>query len=154
MLFRRHAVVILATFFSVGCFPVAPGTVGSIVGIPLAWGLSKLSWQVAAAVLLLMIFVFAWIAGQAERQLDVKDPCCIVIDEVAGMAITLLGIPFSLKTAIGGFILFRILDIAKPQPIRWVERHLSGGWGIMLDDVLAAMIANVVLRFGLSWAHA
>lgn len=80
-----------------------------------------------------------------------KDPGAIVIDEVVGMAVALLGLPLTPATIIGGFILFRLLDIIKPFPVGWLDRRLSGGTGIVADDVAAGIIANLILRVLLVW---
>jgi phosphatidylglycerophosphatase A len=87
-----------------------------------------------------------WVAKAAEEILKAQDPGCIVIDEVAGMMVTLAGLPFDVLTVLSGFVVFRILDIIKPFPIRTAERHLSGGTGVVLDDVVAGLMANVLLR--------
>ncbi len=86
------------------------------------------------------------VAGEAEKLLNTKDPGCIVIDEIAGMMVTFLGLPFDMVTALAGFLLFRVFDILKPFPIRLLERRLPGGLGVVMDDVAAGVCANVVLR--------
>jgi phosphatidylglycerophosphatase A len=87
-----------------------------------------------------------WIAHEAEKILQTKDPGCIVIDEIAGMILTLFGLPFNMMTLILGFVLFRVLDIWKPYPIRFLDKNLSGGVGIVMDDVAAGILSNLVLR--------
>jgi phosphatidylglycerophosphatase A len=87
-----------------------------------------------------------WIAGQAERMLQQKDPGVIVIDEICGLVFTLIGLPFTWVNVALGFILFRALDIAKPFPIRTLECRFKGGTGIIMDDVAAGIIANITLR--------
>jgi phosphatidylglycerophosphatase A len=95
----------------------------------------------------MLFIVFAvWIANDAEKLLKKKDPGCIVIDEIAGMAVTLFGLPFNLTTALIGFIIFRILDISKPFPIRALDKRVAGGVGIVIDDVAAGIFANLLLR--------
>lgn len=149
MLSRRHVVIFLATGGYVGRMPMAPGTFGSLIGLPVAYALSKMSWPWAAAVVILLTALAVWSAGQAARQLGVKDPGSIVIDEIVGMAVTLLGLPFNIATVVAGFALFRIFDIAKPPPVRQLDRNIGGGWGIVLDDIAAGIMANIVLRAGL-----
>ena len=95
---------------------------------------------------LLFIGLAVWVADAAEEILKAQDPGCIVIDEVAGMMMTLAGLPFDVLTVVSGFIVFRILDIVKPFPIRTAERHFSGGTGVVLDDVIAGIMGNVLLR--------
>ena len=90
--------------------------------------------------------VAVWAAHRAERVLGLKDPGCVVIDEIAGMAVTLLGLPFTAKTAAAGLLAFRLLDIFKPPPMGTVDRRLSGGVGIVMDDLVAGVGANLILR--------
>jgi phosphatidylglycerophosphatase A len=153
MLLGRHAAMFLATGFFVGRIPVAPGTLGSLIGIPVAFFLARWSWPLAAGVTIIMALAAVRIAGEAERQLEAKDPGCIVIDEIVGMCVALLAIPLTLQTGLAGFVLFRVFDIVKPPPVRWLERRLSGGWGIVMDDVAAGIMANIVLRLGLWFFH-
>ncbi|MBW1748297.1 MAG: phosphatidylglycerophosphatase A, partial [Deltaproteobacteria bacterium] len=95
---------------------------------------------------LLFIFFAIWIAREAEIILKAEDPGCIVIDEMAGMLVTLIGLPFNMIYVFSGFIIFRILDIWKPYPIRFLERKLSGGVGIVMDDIVAGILGNIILR--------
>jgi len=146
MNFREKAVMFLATGFYVGNVPLAPGTFGSLIGLPLCFLLAGI--QLPPAIILAVLFIgFAvWIAHAAEKIFKQKDPGCIVIDEVAGMVVTLIGLPFNLMTAGSGFIIFRILDILKPFPIRTLDKRLAGGIGIVADDVVAGIFANIFIR--------
>ena len=146
MNFGEKAVMFLATGFYVGNVPLAPGTLGSLIGLPLCFLLAGI--QLPPAIILAVLFIgFAvWIAHAAEKTLKKKDPGCIVIDEVAGMVVTLIGLPFNLTTAVIGFIIFRILDILKPFPIRTLDKRLPGGIGIVADDVVAGIFANIFIR--------
>ena len=87
-----------------------------------------------------------WLADASEKLIKKKDPGCIVIDEIAGMLVTLAGLPFNFFTVVVGFVLFRLLDIFKPFPIRYLERKIPGGAGIVVDDIVAGIIANITLR--------
>ena len=136
----------MATGFSVGHIPFAPGTFGSILGLPLGFILAGLALPLAIAGAGLFILGAVWIANDAEKLLKQSDPGCIVIDEIAGMAVTLIGLPVNLKIALMGFILFRILDVVKPFPIRFLDQRLKGGLGVVMDDVVAGIFANVLLR--------
>lgn len=136
----------MATGFSVGHIPFAPGTFGSILGLPLGFILAGLALPLAIAGAGLFILGAVWIANDAEKLLKQSDPGCIVIDEIAGMAVTLIGLPVNLKIALMGFILFRILDVVKPFPIRILDQRLKGGLGVVMDDVVAGIFANVLLR--------
>jgi len=146
MNFREKAAVFLATGFYVGNIPFAPGTFGSLIGLPLCFLLAGIQLSAAMIAAVLIIGLAVWIAGTAARTLERKDPGCIVIDEIAGMVVTLIGLPFNITTVVTGFILFRILDILKPFPIRVLDRRLSGGFGIVADDVVAGIFANISIR--------
>ena len=149
MIFKHHLAMMLATGGYVGRFPFAPGTVGSLVGIPIVYALSFLSWPTALIITALLTLLAVWAADSAEGQLKTKDPGCIVIDEIAGMVVTMLGLPFSVGNCVAGFFLFRIFDIIKPPPARQLERRLKGGWGVVMDDIAAGVMANIVLRIGI-----
>lgn len=86
------------------------------------------------------------IADRAEKALNKKDPGCIVVDEIAGMVVSLVGLQFTLTTAVFGFICFRILDILKPFPIRILDKQIPGGVGVVADDVVAGIFTNLLLR--------
>jgi phosphatidylglycerophosphatase A len=146
MKFKDAAVLFLATGFYTGNLPIAPGTFGTILGLPLCFVLAGLKFPLAVACTMLFIVFAVWIANDAEKLLKKKDPGCIVIDEIAGMAVTLVGLPFNLTTALIGFIIFRILDISKPFPIRALDKRVAGGVGIVIDDVAAGIFANLLLR--------
>lgn len=150
MVSQRHVIMFLATGGWVGRIPFAPGTLGSIIGLMVAFLFSLLNGLLATLAVTALIFGAVWIAHHAENQIGRKDPGCIVIDEIAGMCVTLLWIPITLSTAVGGFFLFRLFDIAKPPPIRYFDRNCGGGWGIVLDDVAAGIAAQVVLRLGIA----
>jgi phosphatidylglycerophosphatase A len=139
----------VATAGGAGYFPIAPGTAGSLVGLILFYGLYQLplAYQVAAVVLVSLAGVAA--GTRVARQSGIEDPGIVVIDEVAGMWVSLLFLPLTPVTAVAGFLLFRVLDVIKPAPARQLE-HLPGGWGIMCDDLMAGVYANVLLRIGLT----
>jgi phosphatidylglycerophosphatase A len=138
--------IFVATAGYAGYFPLAPGTVGSVVGL-LVYGV--VWWSGSRAVELgLIAALFAlgvWAGTTAERYFGGIDPGPVVIDEVVGMHMTLLWIPVSLSAAAAGFLLFRIFDVIKPFPAGRLER-LHGGLGVMADDAMAAVYANVSLR--------
>lgn len=151
----------LAYGFGAGLAPKAPGTFGTLVALPL-WLL--LAWTVSNPTLYLMIcaalFVAGcWICGESARLLGLHDAPGIVLDEIVGFLVTafpLLGLPVDLAFAIwvlAAFVLFRFFDIIKPWPIRWLDRQVHGGFGIMLDDVVAAIFAAGCL-YGLRYLTA
>ncbi len=131
-----------ATGLGVGYLPGSPGTAGSLWGLAIAWGLATAGlsgwWWVAASLPLLAAGVP--ICGRASRLLGGSDPAAVVYDEFASFPLTLWLVDVSPLSAVVGFVLFRLLDIAKPWPICQGER-LPRGWGIMADDVLAALLA-------------
>lgn len=130
-----------------GFFPIAPGTVGSAVGV-IVWGAARLGGATPvheAALVLVLLVVGALAASEAERRLGTTDPGPVVIDEVMGQCATLLAAPLTWQVALAGFLLFRVFDIVKPPPARQLERA-HGGWGIMLDDLAAGVYAALVLQ--------
>jgi phosphatidylglycerophosphatase A len=137
----------LSTVFGVGYVPVASGTFGSAAGLLLWLGLPSSSTAQITAIVALFV-VGSWSAGVAERHFNAPDPSQVVIDEVMGMIVTLLWNPVGWRGAIVGFFLFRITDVIKPYPANQVER-LSGGIGVMADDFVAAVYANLGLRAGI-----
>ena len=146
MNFTNKTAVFLATGGYVGFIPFAPGTFGSLIGLPFCFLLAGIQLSAAIIAALLFIALAIWISGVAAKTLKRKDPGCIVIDEIAGMVVTFIGLPFTLTTAVLGFILFRILDILKPFPIRTLDQRLSGGLGIVADDVVAGIFSNIIIR--------
>ncbi len=149
MISKPNAVMFLATGGYVGHAPFASGTFGSLVGLPIVYLLSKANGALALILVVALVLGAVWVAHKAESALQAKDPGCIVIDEIAGMCVTMLFIPLTLTTGIAGFFLFRLFDVIKPPPIRQVERKLHGGWGVVMDDVVAGVMANIVLRLGI-----
>ncbi|MFZ5775340.1 MAG: phosphatidylglycerophosphatase A [Thermodesulfobacteriota bacterium] len=136
----------IATGCGAGYLPKAPGTWGSLAAIPLWLLLRRLDlsgYGIAVAV----VFVLGVIsAGQAEKIMDRKDPSVVVIDEIVGMLITLAGAPATPGAILVGFLLFRFFDIAKPWPVRFFDRRINGGAGIILDDVAAGLYGLGCLR--------
>ena len=148
---RRTPAVWIATVCGTGYFPVAPGTVGSAVAVGLVAALDALpfanAWRDAllALAIALIFFIGVWAAGQSEKFFGRTDPRHVVIDEVAGQMVAFLLVPHaSWKLLLAGFGFFRLLDITKPFPAGRAER-LPGGWGIMIDDVIAGVYALGVL---------
>lgn len=134
----------IATALGAGYAPIAPGTWGSAVGL-LLWFFLPSSTPSQALAIVVVVAAGIWSASVAERHFGRTDPGEVVIDEVAGMLITLFLNPVGWVGALGGFLLFRASDIVKPFPARRLER-LHGGFGIMADDVMAGIYANLALR--------
>lgn len=136
-------VLFLAFGFGTGLAPVAPGTVGSLAGVALAWLLLDFGTWTQVGVAVLLAAAGIWICGEGARRVGVHDHGGIVWDEICGMYITLLAAPATPAGWIAAFIAFRAFDIVKPWPIRDLDHRLRGGLGIMLDDLVAALYAIV-----------
>ncbi|PIE71813.1 MAG: hypothetical protein CSA22_00990 [Deltaproteobacteria bacterium] len=146
MMNKDQVIECIATGAFSGYAPVAPGTAGSLVGIPI-WAL--FTWTLGpfyAAAVAGLIILAIWSADEMALQMDMKDPGCVVIDEIAGMVITLSGISFSVSGVVIGFLLFRVFDVFKPFPAGFLEKRFSGGTGIVLDDIAAGIMANLTLH--------
>jgi phosphatidylglycerophosphatase A len=135
--------LLIATAGGAGYSPVAPGAAGSAVTVLLLW-LVPFSRSGLALFLVAVIVVGTWAAHRAERVLGGKDPGAIVIDEVAGMTISVLAFPLTVPVLVAGFFLFRLFDVVKPPPARGSQK-LRGGVGVMIDDVIAGVYALAVL---------
>lgn len=141
----------ISTGFGAGYFPKAPGTAGAAVGIPLGLILDLLSPVESFCGLVLLTLLGFWASGVAERTLKEKDPAVVVIDEVIGMAISMWAIEPSWLSVALLFFLFRLFDIWKPFPVKNMEEVFSGGIGIVMDDVMAGIYANILWRMGSSF---
>jgi phosphatidylglycerophosphatase A len=131
----------LALGFGSGLSPKAPGTFGTLAAIPVFLVLIQFSTLVYAVATLLVCVTGIYICGKAAEDAGVHDHGAIVWDEIAGYLITMLLVPATWQTIIVGFVLFRIFDILKPWPISYIDKNVHGGFGIMLDDVVAGLLA-------------
>ncbi|GAB6066947.1 phosphatidylglycerophosphatase A [Methylothermus subterraneus] len=138
---------VLALGFGAGLSPRAPGTAGALVAVPWYWGMKSIHPSLFLAVIVLGLVVGVYICSRVNRDLGRDDHPAIVWDEMVGYWIAMIGAPLTWQHTLAGLVLFRLLDIAKPGPIAWVERKAGGGLGIMLDDVLAGALAAVILNF-------
>lgn len=144
----RTLVTFLATAAYLGYVPAIPGTAGALLGLLIAWMLAPLWIKSPAAFLMLYGVVFAGaclVAGAAEHQYGERDSSKIVIDEVLGMIAAICFNPTGWGPMLGAFALFRLFDIVKPWPASYFDR-MSGGGGVMLDDLAAGIYANLVLQ--------
>jgi phosphatidylglycerophosphatase A len=148
---RDRVVLALATGFSVGRIPLAPGTFGTLLGVPICLLLAEIGFGAAVTVIAGFAFFAVWVAGEAERLLGQKDASCIVIDETVGILVSLAGVPLTPLNAAAGFIAFRFFDIIKPFPAHWLDARAPGGWGIVLDDVVAGIYTNLILTVFLTF---
>lgn len=145
---------VIATALGAGYSPVAPGTCGTVVAVPLAWALAALPiWQFVL-VIIAVTAVAIWAADRADRAWGTHDSGRIVIDEVAGYLATMLLVDRGHWAPLAvGFVVFRALDIIKPPPVRWLDENLPGGFGVVLDDV-AAGVMGMLIMLGLDRAGA
>ena len=135
----------LAFGFGTGLAPLAPGTFGSLPGILLFWLTLDFGLYVQLAIAVVLAVFGTWLCGESARRIGVHDHGGIVWDEIAGMYITLLAAPVTLAGWALAFVAFRLFDIVKPWPIRDLDHSIHGGLGIMLDDLVAALYAALLL---------
>lgn len=143
----------IAFGFGSGLMPFAPGTWGTLAAIPVYLLLAGFSPLLYLFFTLIAFLLGVWVSNKVSAQLGVHDYSGIVWDEVVGYLITMTMVPLSLSWMLIGFLLFRLFDIWKPQPIRWVDKQVEGGLGIMLDDVIAAIPAWLIMQL-LVWSFA
>ncbi|HYA13683.1 MAG TPA: phosphatidylglycerophosphatase A [Syntrophales bacterium] len=136
---------VVATGFGSGLVPFAPGTAGTLVGILIYLALSRLSWTVYLVIIVIITFLACYVSREAERIFEEKDPPRVVIDEIIGFQWSMFLITPTVLHVFAGFILFRFFDILKIFPAGYFQRSLPGGWGIVMDDVVAGMYGNIAL---------
>ena len=149
----RKPTLWIATGFGLGYSPVMPGTAGTLLGLPLAWAMStRLDVGSFLALELVLLILGVGICKIGSEMLGKPDPSAVVFDEYVSLPLALFLIPFTWQTLLFAFVLHRVFDITKPWPVSAAER-LPHGWGIMADDVVAAILANLVLHVfvALSW---
>ncbi len=134
-----------------GLAPKAPGTFGTLAAVPLYIFSALLGVPAFWFIALVIILAGTWICGATAKHLNSHDHPAIVWDEFAGFFVTMMLVPFSWQNVIVGFVLFRIFDILKPWPIKWIDQKIHGGAGIMLDDLIAGVFASLILWGGQPW---
>lgn len=149
----KDPVLFLAFGFGSGLVKKAPGTMGTIAAIPVYYLLVQTNIWIYSVFTVISMLAGIWICGQAAEKLGEHDFGGIVWDEIAGYLVTMWVIGFSWQAVIVGFVLFRVFDIIKPWPIKLLDQHVQGGFGIMVDDVLAGVFAAIVLQLfiALEW---
>ena len=136
----------IATALGAGYSPVAPGTCGTAIAVPLAWALARAELWLFFIITVVITLVGVWAAATADRVWGTHDSGRIVIDEVAGYLVTVAVVDRSSWLVLGvGFVVFRFFDIVKPPPVRWLDENLPGGWGVVLDDVAAGVMGAAVM---------
>ncbi len=146
----RFPILFLATGGFVGYIPVAPGTFGTLVAIPLFWlfaSVQRYSMGLSLVVFAVLALAACWVAGRAEAILREHDSHAIVIDEIIGYLAATLFLAPTWNHAVVALLIFRVLDIVKPFPAAYVDERLSGGYGVVLDDVVSGVYANLATRF-------
>ena len=143
--FRGKAALLLSSWFGLGLAPKAPGTVGTIGAIPLVLIISFFTIPYEILTIIAFILLSIWVSEVSRRLMGREDPQVVVIDEVAGLLLTLFLIPVSLFSVVSGFVLFRFFDILKPFPVGLIDRKVKGGFGVVLDDLMAGLYANLCL---------
>lgn len=144
--FLRTPVHWFAFGFGLGLAPRAPGTFGTLLGVPLFILLADLALAPYLTVLAVLAVFGVWVCGASSKRLGVHDHGGIVWDEVVGYLVTMTALPATPVWLIAGFLVFRFFDIVKPWPIGWFDRKVHGGLGIMLDDVIAGVMGAAVLQ--------
>jgi phosphatidylglycerophosphatase A len=142
----RHPAVLLASGFGAGLSPIAPGTAGSLVGVLLYMAMVELPILHYVALTLVLAVAGVWVCDRAGKCLGVTDHPGIVWDEIVGLLITMTGTPWSWQSVVLGFAFFRLFDILKPWPIASIDRGVRGGFGVMLDDIMAGLYALACLQ--------
>ena len=144
---------LLATGFGSGLSPVVPGTMGSLAAIPFWYLMTFLPWQLYSLVVMMSICIGVYLCHRTAKDMGTHDHGSIVWDEFVGMWITLMALPtMDWQWVAAGFVIFRIFDMWKPWPIRWFDRNIHGGMGIMVDDIVAGVIsAGVLYVIGHHW---
>jgi phosphatidylglycerophosphatase A len=141
-----HPLHFLSLGLGTGLFPKAPGTAGTLLGFPLFWAIIYLPLVQQWLALILLFVLGIWCCAFTGRALGVSDHGAIVWDEIVAMAAILVTVPMTWIWWVAAFVLFRLFDIWKPFPISWADKHIGGGFGVMLDDGLAAAMAILVLQ--------
>ena len=147
----KNPVHFLSLGFGSGLAPYAPGTFGTLAAIPLYLLIQPLPLIAYLIVTVFSVLIGVYLCEKTANALGVHDHSGIVWDEIAGYLITMIAVPLDWVWILTGFVLFRFFDILKPWPIKWIDAKVSGGWGIMLDDVLAGVFSLIVLHLLLNY---
>lgn len=143
---KKFGILCLATGLFVGYAPIASGTFGSLLGVGLVWELRALSIPMMLVLTLILAVAGVWASQAATAYLGQEDSPRIVIDEIVGFMVTMLGMPVSPYWLVAGFILFRFFDIMKFPPANVIDARMKNGGGIMLDDLVAGIYGNIILH--------
>jgi phosphatidylglycerophosphatase A len=147
----KDPVVFIAVGFGSGLSPIAPGTAGTVLTVPLVYFLQQQPLLVYGLVTMFVLLTGSWVCGYAAKKLQVHDHSSIVYDEIAGFLITMFMVPASWTLLLAGFVLFRFFDAVKPWPISWFDKNLHDGFGIMFDDIVAGVMSLICLTMIQYW---
>lgn len=142
----RNPVYVLAFGFGSGLAPWAPGTFGTLAAVVLYLLFPPMHWSLYLLMIVVTFLLGIWLCGKTSKDLGIHDHGGIVWDEFVGYWVTMFMAPSGWQWVAGGFILFRLLDILKPWPIKWADSRVEGGLGIMLDDVIAGILGALCLH--------
>jgi phosphatidylglycerophosphatase A len=142
----RNPLHFIAFGFGTGSIPFAPGTFGTLIAIPFYLAMQSLSVWTYLAITLLAILGSIWICDKTSRDIGIEDHQGMCLDEVVGFLVTMFCAPIGWKWILAGFLLFRLFDIWKPWPIHIVDAQVKGGFGMILDDVMAGIYSCLVLQ--------
>lgn len=142
----KKPVHLLSLGFGAGLAPKAPGTFGTLVGIPAVLLFAPLGVNAYLGVVVFFALLGVFLCGETGKALKKHDDPAIVWDEIVGFMMTMIAVPVSWQSLLLAFVLFRFFDIRKPWPIRWLDRNVSGGLGVMLDDIVAGLFSLVIIH--------
>lgn len=142
----RRPVHLLAFGFGTGLARKAPGTVGTLAALPIYGLLHLLPVAAYVGTIIVLAGVGVWLCDRTARELGVHDHSGIVWDEIVGYLCAMIAVPATWLNVVAAFVLFRAFDVLKPWPVRWLDRRVPGGWGIMLDDIVAGLMALTVIQ--------
>jgi len=142
----RALVTLLATGLYSGKSPLLPGTAGTIATLPLVWLFSRFGAATYFVLTGIFVYLAIWISDLYEQEFQRHDRPEVVIDEMAGFLVSMCLLPLAPRVLLAAFVLFRLLDMLKPFPISFFDKNVPGGYGVVVDDVVAGMITNVFLQ--------
>ncbi|MEM1243863.1 MAG: phosphatidylglycerophosphatase A [Pseudomonadota bacterium] len=143
---RQHPLLFIAFGFGTGLAPIAPGTVATLVAVPIFLLLNLLPLWFYSLILVIFTLFAMWLSDWASKKIDIHDHPGMNIDEIVGFLFAMWGLPSQPNLIILGFLLFRFFDIVKPWPISWIDKHIRNGAGMILDDIAAAIPVCVILH--------
>ena len=143
---KKLGVILLASGGLSGYVPFAPGTAGAFVGLLIVFFFRHTPVWIYSLICLMICVIAVWVADEAGRILKVADSSHIVIDEIVGIMVTMIGITVSPYTLFWGFVLFRLFDVIKFPPAHFVDRNVKNGLGVVLDDVISGIYGNIILH--------